>query len=101
MQGIIHREAINRLYINGKCYSPDVLEILETIENQEREHILLTKVNFNELLPGMVAAENIEGGNGSVVISKGQEISWSTIQGLNNYIDHIGIKEPICVWQKK
>jgi hypothetical protein len=46
----------------------------------------------------MRAAEDVYAKNGTLIIAKGQEITWSVIQGLENFIKHIGIKEPIRVW---
>ena len=47
--------------------------------------------------PGMIAEEDVIAKNGALIIPKGQEITWPIIKGLQNFLKHIGIQEPILV----
>lgn len=96
--GISHEEAMRRLYERGENYDPDVLEVLDKCEQPALSDRTLHSLRFDELVPGMVAAEDIVGKTGSLIIARGQEITWPVLQGLNNYSEHIGIQEPISVW---
>jgi hypothetical protein len=54
-------------------------------------------LDFEDIVPGMIADEDILAKNGAVIIPRGQEITWSVIQGLTNFLEHIGIREPIRI----
>lgn len=100
-KGDAHQDAISQLYgIEGQ-YNPEVLAHLNDMAPQQQKREQETvDLFFDELVPGMTAAENVLAKNGSLIIEKGQEITWPTIQGLQNFIQHIGIQEPIKVWSK-
>lgn len=97
-RGITHEEAVSVMYSRLGMYNPDVLENLKTFRPRFPREKNITAVLFDELVPGMIAAEDIVAKNGSTIIEKGQEITWPALQGLQNFITHIGIKEPIRVW---
>lgn len=79
-----------------KQYYQNILEIVEN-EVVSREHIQDLSVKFHDLVPGMIADENIYAKNGTMIFARGQEITLSAILGLSTYIEHIGIREPIRV----
>jgi len=39
--------------------------------------------------------------NGVLIIPKGQEVTWSLLQGLKNFSHQVGIQEPILVRVKQ
>lgn len=98
VQGKTHDEALGRLYRHQGDYNPDVLAMIGQYEFLHRDSRQMNSLTFDELVPGMTAAEDVYAKNGTLIIAKGQEITWSVIQGLENFIKHIGIKEPIRVW---
>lgn len=98
VQGKNHDEALRRLYRNQGAYNPSVLAMIAEYELLHRDARQIDSLTFDELVPGMRAAEDVYARNGTLIIAKGQEITWSVIQGLENFIKHIGIKEPIRVW---
>jgi response regulator RpfG family c-di-GMP phosphodiesterase len=97
-QGASHSEAIHRLFAGAECYNPEMITALENIIPPKQAGGTIIRVQFDDLIPGMVAAEDIRGHNGALIIEKGQEITWPVLQGLHNFIEHIGIREPISVW---
>ena len=97
-QGMTHDEAIRQLYSRKGQYNPDVLQQLKLLQPRLPKEGATVKLLFDELVPGMIAAEDILAQNGTTIIEKGQEITWPALQGLHNFIEHIGIKEPIKVW---
>jgi response regulator RpfG family c-di-GMP phosphodiesterase len=100
-QGMAHEEALSQLYGRHGQYNPDILQQLKQLHIRlPREEAKVTLL-FDELVPGMIAAEDILAKNGTTIIEKGQEITWPALQGLHNFIEHIGIKEPIKVWTKQ
>ncbi len=95
-QGIHPREALTRLKKRPGVYNPKVLEFLATMKVQT-EKTKIISVKFHDIIPGMVAEDDVFAKNGTLIIPKGQEITWPVIQGLSNFVKHIGIREPIRV----
>jgi response regulator RpfG family c-di-GMP phosphodiesterase len=95
-QGIPPREALSRLKKKPEKYNPKVLEFLATMKVQT-EKTKVISIKFHDIVPGMVAEDNVFAKNGTLIIPKGQEITWPVIQGLSNFVKHIGIREPIRV----
>lgn len=96
--GNTHDEAISKLYNRKGSYNPDVLQQLKVLQLRQTQEKDIVELLFDELVPGMVAAEDILAQNGTKIIEKDQEITWPALQGLHNFIEHIGIREPIKVW---
>lgn len=99
-QGLTHKEAVRQLYRSKEKYNPDVLNQINEIQSRLSKGQVTHTLLFDELVPGMIAAEDILAQNGTKIIEKGQEITWPALQGLQNFIEHIGIKEPIKVWSE-
>jgi response regulator RpfG family c-di-GMP phosphodiesterase len=95
-RGIGHREALRTLELRQGMYNPEILRILAEDE-RATERVRIEILNFEDIVPGMVADEDILAKNGALIIPRGQEITWPVIQGLSNYLDHIGIRDPIRV----
>jgi response regulator RpfG family c-di-GMP phosphodiesterase len=96
LQGISHSEAIQRMDARQGVYNPEIVKILAENETAT-ERVRIITMNFEDIVPGMIADEDILAKNGAVIIPRGQEITWSVIQGLTNFLEHIGIREPIRV----
>ncbi len=95
-QGVNHHEALEKMAKYEGVYNTDLLTHLATIEIQA-EKIKILNLKFQDVVPGMIAEENVIAKNGALIIPKGQEITWPIIQGLQNFLKHIGIQEPIKV----
>jgi response regulator RpfG family c-di-GMP phosphodiesterase len=96
VQGDGHLEALQKMEKRRGAYNPEILKILA--ENEvSTERVRILTLNFEDIVPGMVADEDILAKNGTVIIPRGQEITWSVIQGLTNFLEHIGIRDPIRV----
>lgn len=95
-QGNTKSQALEIMATRKKQYYQNILEIVEN-EVVSREHIQDLSVKFHDLVPGMIADENIYAKNGTMIFARGQEITLSAILGLSTYIEHIGIREPIRV----
>ena len=95
-RSIGHHEAIRTLALRQGAYNQKILGMLaeDDIVTERSEIVML---NFEDIVPGMIADEDILAKNGTLIIPRGQEITWSVIQELTNYLEHIGIKGPIRV----
>lgn len=95
-RGIGHPEALRTLELRPGMYNPKILKILAEDEIVT-ERVRIEILNFEDIIPGMIADEDILAKNGALIIPRGQEITWPVIQGLSNYLEHIGIRDPIRV----
>lgn len=95
-RGIGHHEALRTLELCQGVYNPKILKTLAEDEDVT-EGIKIVILNFEDIVPGMIADEDILAKNGALIIPRHQEITWSVIQGLSNYLNHIGIRDPIRV----
>lgn len=95
-QGINHHEALQKLRKRTGVYNHELLEHLSKIKVQSLR-VKILSLNFQDIVPGMIAEDDVIARNGALIIPKGQEITWPIIQGLQNFIKHIGIQEPIRV----
>ena len=95
-QGMTHQEAIAKMAACQGEYHPQILRILEDCRVAPQQ-TKIVNLNFDDLVPGMIAEEDILAQNGSLIIPRGQEITWPMIMGLMNYIEHMGVREPIRI----
>lgn len=95
-QDLDHSQAILVMRKKGEKYNPTVLDVLEKYK-PKNIHSTIRNLGFKDVVPGMIAAEDVFAKNGAMLIPKGQEISWHIIQSLTNFEKQIGIVEPIRV----
>lgn len=95
-QGVGHKESLTTMRGQDGLYNPQILDCLSEVEVKSK-NIKVLRLSFNDVLPGMIAEEDVIAKNGALIIPKGQEITWSIIKGLQNFLKHIGIQEPILV----
>ncbi len=82
--GAAPKRALEALHKEGTRYDARVLGALATAAADT--HGASTRIlRLSELQPGMVLAENVSNADGSLVVSKGHEISESSLQRLRNY----------------
>ncbi len=95
-QDIAHHQAIGKMRKQEEKYNPEVLAILGKHEPED-VHTAIRNLCFKDVIPGMIAVEDVFAKNGAMLISKGQTITWPVIQSLTNFEKQIGIVEPIRV----
>ncbi len=95
-QDFAHLQAIKRMRKRSGEYNPKILDLLEKHKPKDA-HATIRNLSFKDVIPGMVAVEDVFAKNGAMLIPKGQEISWPVIQSLTNFEKQIGIVEPIRV----
>ncbi len=95
-QDITHSRALKRMKRMEGSYGPEILALLLQIKPVESE-IEVRNVTFREIVPGMVADEDVIAKNGALLVPKDQRISWAIIESLTNFNKHVGIEEPIRV----
>ena len=95
-QNMSHPEALRCMKRKKSWYNPKILSLLSEMKPPEG-HIEVRNVSFRDIVPGMVAAEDVTAKNGALLIPKDQRITWAIIESLTNFERHVGIEEPIRV----
>ncbi len=94
--GIPFNAAWRKLSSRTGQYNPDVLDALMTLRLEEEEK-KTREVSVDELRIGMVVKEDIVTKDESVLVSKGQEITYPLLVLLRNASSKKGVVEPIIV----
>jgi response regulator RpfG family c-di-GMP phosphodiesterase len=81
-------------------YNPELIEILAQLKFED-EHERILSLDLQDISVGMIAEQDIKALNGVLIAPKGQEVTWSLLQGLKNFSRQVGIKEPILVRVKQ
>lgn len=92
-QGKSSTQTLKALKKDKGAYNPRVLQALTGIKLDQQSTILA--LNIADITIGMIAAEDIIARNGTLITPKGQKISWSILQGLQNFAKKVGITEPV------
>jgi len=95
-QAVEHQPAIKILRKKEGIYNPKVLDILDKYR-PKNTHTIIKNISLKEIIPGMIAEENVCAKNGALLLPKGQGVTWHVIQSLINFKKQIGIVEPIVV----
>lgn len=95
-QDLKHDEALEKMRRRKGVYNPDLLDCMARLKPSERK-IEVKNVRFKNVIAGMVADEDVVAKNGTLLIPKDQKITWSIIESLKNFVQHVGIEEPIRV----
>lgn len=94
--GLENRRALTELRRRSGWYDPKVLNALAGLVRVEtpREPQLLM---LSELKPGMLLLDDVTTSAGTLLITKGQEITMSILTSLRSFACTAGIREPIRV----
>jgi response regulator RpfG family c-di-GMP phosphodiesterase len=94
-QGLSKGKAIARMRSLAGEYNPEIVDLLSSLPVRQQSDILSLPVE--DLGIGMIAEEDIVAKNGTLVLPRGQKITWASLQGLLNFNRKVGILEPVRV----
>lgn len=94
-----HGEAVRRLKKRKDSYNPKIIDLLGEVERW-KDAAQIVNLKISELTLGMVTEEDITAKNETLLVPKGQEITWPILQGLKNFTKKVGINEPVRVMIK-
>lgn len=95
-RGMRREAALCQLAEEPEIYHPDIIKLLDQVQlDYDQERII--SVEIRDMVVGMVAEQDIIAANGVLISPKGQEITWSLLQGLKNFAQQVGVKEPVLV----
>ncbi len=95
-RGMRRAEVLRQFEEQPGGYNPELIKILAQLKFGD-EHERILSLGLQDLSVGMVAEQDIKASNGVLIAPKGQEVTWSLLQGLKNFSRQVGIKEPILV----
>ena len=95
-RGYSRPDALHQLQENKALYNPDILQIVAKLEVEEEQEKIIA-VDVRGMTVGMIVAQDIMASNGVLIVPKGQEVTWSLLQGLQNFSHQVEIQEPILV----
>lgn len=99
-QGFSPREALEKMNANLHWYDPEIMGALEAEVLSLEEGYVARSVLVNDLIPGMILADDIRDLTGLLVIPKGNEITEVVRFRLENYLRLGTIAEPLKILQK-
>ncbi|MCA9279817.1 MAG: response regulator [Phycisphaeraceae bacterium] len=98
--GMAKEEALATMQALSGEYNPHLLAVLEVSEisnDDPHAHCEPRPMTVNDLLPDMIAAEDIFSESGVLLVSKGSTITKALKERLRNYSRSVGVKEPFNV----
>jgi HD-GYP domain-containing protein (c-di-GMP phosphodiesterase class II) len=95
-RGLEPKEALADLSERAEDYDPRILDALAAIEIIPPKQVS-RMAKLDDLATGMIIEEDIESQEGVVLISKGQEVNFTTIERLRRFKDDRGLIEPFKV----
>ena len=94
-RGLSHEEAVKHMTQQAEEYNPLVLA--ELARCRIGTHTRKASLRIRDLAVGMVVENDVEALNGTLLIPKGQELTWPILQSLVNFARQSAVKEPIRV----
>ncbi len=82
-KGISRNETVHKLARLNPNFSPALFEALVALDPHAEEEEVKT-CRIEELAPGMIIQQEIQGGDGTLIISQGQEVTSTVISKLKN-----------------
>lgn len=97
MGGLSEQAATAKLRMRLADYNPLVLTSLDTLPADDPYKGEVRNISLEELQLGMTTAEDIWARNGSLVVPKGQLVTYPVLARLRNYAQEMGVEEPFRV----
>lgn len=98
LSGNTDLQALNLMKERARWYDPQILKALEEEYYAGSKIFKIKEIRIDELLTGMVIAEDILSETGVLLVPRGQEISEALKKRLLNYVRFNNVVEPIKVF---
>jgi response regulator RpfG family c-di-GMP phosphodiesterase len=98
-QGMTSGLAFDTLRGRIGCYDPAIIESLAWVRGgaHEASSSLVRELLVRELEPGMVFADDVKTRKGLLLIARGQEVTSSLMQRLQNFDSEVGVRQPLRI----
>jgi response regulator RpfG family c-di-GMP phosphodiesterase len=90
-------DAFKKLKLNGNNYDPDVLVALDVTISGIYEGLTLETIEIEDVQPGVIVASDIKNKSGTVLVTKGMEITGMLKSKLLNYVKLCNIDSKIKI----
>lgn len=94
--GVRKNAAVLELKKRLGCYDPEVLTALETVIWIEARYIV-KEVTFSQLADNMLLDDDVMTLTGTLLVTKGQEVTPLMRKRLKSFAETVGLKEPLRV----
>lgn len=94
--GLDGDSALEALRTHSTVYDGDIVEALATMKVRPPEHSLQA-VNVRELDTMMILDQDVRARNGSLLVTRGQEVTLAVLEHLRRWTQGVGVDEPIQV----
>ena len=78
-------------------YDPGIVDAWETTLNRQSEVAGVQTLRLTELRPGMVLATDLKTAGGTLLMTRGHELTAGSLERLRNFSTSVGLSEPIYV----
>ena len=95
-RGLDHQQALAELSEQAEDYDPRILDALAAVEILPPKRVS-RMAKLDDLATGMIIEDDIKSPKGVVLISRGQEVNFTTIERLRRFKDDRGLIEPFRV----
>lgn len=99
-RGLKRTEALSQLAAEAQYYHPDIVKHVNNLKLDGGSDRIFS-VGVRDMAVGMVTEQDIIAVNGALITPKGQEITWSLLQGLKNFAEQVGVQEPVLIRIRK
>ena len=99
-RGMKRPQILHRFAEQVGMYNPEMIGILAELQ-LDSEHEQTLSIELRDMAVGMIVEQDIIATNGALIAPKGQEVTWSLLQGLKSFSRQVGIREPIVVRVKQ
>jgi CheY-like chemotaxis protein len=101
MAGASRKQAIEKLHSHFRGKYGVYIDALAKIGNSLTSTLIPKTVSLDELVPGMILSEDLYSDTGTLLMTKGQRITSSSVGRLMGFDERIGVKQPFCVMAPK
>jgi hypothetical protein len=93
-----HRAEIFKI-LRGRpgVYDPAIVDAWETTLNRQAEVAGVQTLRLADLRPGMVLATDLKTAGGTLLMTRGHELTAGSLERLRNFSTSVGLSEPIYV----
>ncbi len=96
IRGASSRSALDNMRARQDKYPPLLLDAIGNTETKETEPVI-KDVRVREVTPSMILDEDILSKSGSLLFTRGQQLTSSSIERLHNFAQMAGVVEPFRV----
>jgi response regulator RpfG family c-di-GMP phosphodiesterase len=76
-------------------YDPEILEAFAKLRGLGKEEMRIRELPISGMSPGMIFGDDVKSAKGLLLVARGQEVTPSLLERIQNFSSELGIREPI------